>query len=46
MVGNWLYGVAHNTARNAKVMNLRRRQKEREAGYRWEGIFSPRPARR
>src|SRR5262245_58371009 len=31
MVGNWLYGVAHNTARNAKAMNLRRRQKEREA---------------
>jgi len=34
MVGNWLYGVAHNTARNAKAMNLRRRQKEREAGAR------------
>ncbi len=32
MVGNWLYGVAHNTARNLKAMNLRRRQKEREAG--------------
>src|SRR5262245_52777748 len=32
MVGNWLYGVAHNTARNAKAMNRRRRQKEREAG--------------
>src|SRR5262245_1000904 len=24
MVGNWLYGVAHNTARQAKAMNLRR----------------------
>src|SRR5262249_57555454 len=32
MVGNWLYGVAHNTARHAKALNLRRRQKEREAG--------------
>jgi RNA polymerase sigma-70 factor (ECF subfamily) len=32
MVGNWLYGVAHNTARHAKAMNLRRRQKERVAG--------------
>src|SRR5262245_20349544 len=32
MVGNWLYGVAHNTARDAKAMNLRRRQKEREVG--------------
>ncbi len=34
MVGNWLYGVAHNTARKAKAMNLRRRTKEREAGAR------------
>src|SRR5262249_33813498 len=32
MVGNWLYGVAHNTARDGKAMNLRRRQKEREVG--------------
>src|SRR5262245_17060321 len=32
MVGNWLYGVASNTARNARAMILRRRQKEREAG--------------
>src|SRR5262245_5943421 len=32
MVGNWLYGVAQNTARNARAMILRRRQKEREAG--------------
>src|SRR5262249_43494091 len=32
MVGNWLYGVAHNTALKAKVMNRRRRQQEREAG--------------
>src|SRR5262249_4440452 len=30
--GNWLYGVAQNTAGEAKAMNLRRRQKEREAG--------------
>src|SRR5262245_13931099 len=34
MVGNWLYGVAHNTARNAKAMNLRRRKKERECATR------------
>jgi RNA polymerase sigma factor (sigma-70 family) len=32
MVGNWLYGVAHNTARKAKAMNLRRCQKERVTG--------------
>jgi RNA polymerase sigma factor (sigma-70 family) len=31
LVGNWLYGVAHNTARKARTMNLRRRQKERAA---------------
>jgi RNA polymerase sigma-70 factor (ECF subfamily) len=31
-VGNWLYGVAHNTALKARAMNLRRRHKEREAG--------------
>jgi RNA polymerase sigma factor (sigma-70 family) len=31
MVGNWLYGVAHNTARKARAMNTKRRQKEREA---------------
>lgn len=30
MVANWLFGVAHNTARKAKVMNIRRRIKERE----------------
>jgi DNA-directed RNA polymerase specialized sigma24 family protein len=24
LVGNWLYGVAHNTARKAKAMNRRR----------------------
>jgi RNA polymerase sigma factor (sigma-70 family) len=33
-VGNWLYGVAHNTALKAKAMSLRRRQKEREGGAR------------
>src|SRR5438128_6182713 len=32
MVGNWLYGVAQNTARKANAMNQRRRTKEREAG--------------
>src|SRR5262249_34190816 len=32
LVGNWLYGVAHNTALKAKAMNRTRRQKEREAG--------------
>jgi RNA polymerase sigma factor (sigma-70 family) len=34
MVGNWLYGVAHNTARKAKAMNNRRRARERDAGMR------------
>jgi RNA polymerase sigma factor (sigma-70 family) len=34
MVGNWLYGVAHNTARKAKVMNSKRRAREREAANR------------
>jgi RNA polymerase sigma factor (sigma-70 family) len=34
MVGNWLYGVAHNTARKAKVMNSKRRARERQAGTR------------
>jgi RNA polymerase sigma-70 factor (ECF subfamily) len=31
LVGNWLYGVAHNTALKAKSMNRKRRLKEREA---------------
>src|SRR5262249_17671774 len=31
-VGNWLYGVACNTARKAKAMNSRRRVNERRAG--------------
>jgi RNA polymerase sigma factor (sigma-70 family) len=31
LVGNWLYGVAHNTARKAKAMCTRRRAKERSA---------------
>jgi RNA polymerase sigma factor (sigma-70 family) len=31
-VSNWLYGVAHNTARKAKAMNSKRRTREREAG--------------
>jgi RNA polymerase sigma factor (sigma-70 family) len=31
LVGNWLYGVAHNTALKAKVMNSKRRVKERQA---------------
>jgi RNA polymerase sigma factor (sigma-70 family) len=34
MVGNWLYGVAQNTARKAKAMNTRTRAREREAGAR------------
>jgi RNA polymerase sigma factor (sigma-70 family) len=32
LVGNWLYGVAHNVARKARSMNNRRRLKESEAG--------------
>src|ERR671935_2476096 len=32
LVGNWLYGVAHNTALKAKAMSQRRRAKEKEAG--------------
>src|ERR1043166_7221404 len=31
-LGNWLYGVAYNTALKARAMNSRRRTKEREAG--------------
>jgi RNA polymerase sigma factor (sigma-70 family) len=31
MVSNWLYGVAHNTARKARVMSAKRRVKETEA---------------
>src|SRR5438128_6879437 len=34
MVGNWLYGVAHNTALKAKAMGSKRRAKEREAAAR------------
>src|SRR5262245_47662045 len=33
-VGNWLYGVAQNTALKAKDMNSKRRAKERQAGLR------------
>jgi RNA polymerase sigma factor (sigma-70 family) len=33
-VGNWLYGVAHNTALKAKAMNSKRRAKERQAAVR------------
>lgn len=32
MVGNWLYGVACNTARKARAASARRRAKESEAG--------------
>jgi RNA polymerase sigma factor (sigma-70 family) len=32
LVGNWLYGVAHNTARKAKAMSSKRRAKEKHAG--------------
>jgi RNA polymerase sigma factor (sigma-70 family) len=31
MVGNWLYGVAQNTARKAKAMNQKRRARDRKA---------------
>jgi RNA polymerase sigma-70 factor (ECF subfamily) len=31
LVGNWLYGVAHNTARRVREMNGKRRAKERSA---------------
>jgi RNA polymerase sigma factor (sigma-70 family) len=41
MVGNWLYGVAHNTALKAKAMNNRRRTKEREAAARPKPEASP-----
>jgi hypothetical protein len=34
MVGNWLYGVAQNTALKAKAMGSKRRAKEREAAAR------------
>jgi RNA polymerase sigma factor (sigma-70 family) len=34
MVGNWLYGVAHNTALKAKAMNSKRRMREKQAGER------------
>jgi RNA polymerase sigma factor (sigma-70 family) len=33
MVGNWLYGVAHNTALKARAMNTRKSIKEREAAF-------------
>jgi RNA polymerase sigma factor (sigma-70 family) len=33
-VGNWLYGVAHNTAIKAQALNRKRRAKEREAAAR------------
>jgi len=31
-LGNWLYGVAHNTALKARAMIRKRRTKEQEAG--------------
>jgi RNA polymerase sigma factor (sigma-70 family) len=34
LVGNWLYGVAQNTALKARAMSQRRRAKEREAAAR------------
>src|SRR5262245_35974093 len=34
MVGNWLHGVARNTALKAKAMKLRRGEVERQAGAR------------
>src|SRR5688572_11669564 len=33
-LGNWLHGVAHNTARKAHAMSRVRRAEEREAGTR------------
>jgi RNA polymerase sigma factor (sigma-70 family) len=38
MLGNWLYGVAYNTALKANAMRRKRRAREREAGA------TPRPA--
>jgi RNA polymerase sigma factor (sigma-70 family) len=40
MVGNWLYGVAHNTALKAKAMNGKRRVKEKLA---WRGCAAAMP---
>jgi RNA polymerase sigma factor (sigma-70 family) len=37
-LGNWLYGVAYNTARKARAMSRKRRSKEQEAAAR------PRPS--
>ncbi len=34
MVGNWLYGVAHNTALKARAMSTKRSTKEQEAAER------------
>jgi RNA polymerase sigma factor (sigma-70 family) len=34
MVGNWLHGVAHNTALKARAMNTKRMAKERQAAAR------------
>jgi len=34
MVGNWLYGVAHNTALKARSMGTKRLEKERDAATR------------
>ena len=41
MVGNWLYGVAQNTALKARAMNNRRRRKEKEMGVRARPQASP-----
>ena len=41
LVGNWLYGVAHNTAIKAKAMNSKRRTKERQAAQRTRPGLAP-----
>lgn len=44
-LGNWLYGVAHNTALKAKAMSRKRRAKERESASARPGPADERWAR-